>query len=164
MKKIFLIIIGIMLSVNINNFAATKKRTSGKAQQTPQSVAVNFINGFFKSFSSKSTNIIDQSVYSNTSVTQRYKNEYREKRLIGDRIAATCPGDICSGYPIVGEGGDIYTGKFKVVSYNSVNGYVTVKPISLNTEYDTYQIKVIKTNGKWMVDDVISRYEEGLFD
>jgi len=163
MKKIFLIIIGIMLSVNINNFAATKKRTSSKAQQTPQSVAINFINGFFKVFISESTNI-NQWMYNNTSVTQRYKNEYRKKMLIGDRIATTCPGDICSGYPIVGEGGDIYTGKFKVVSYNSANGYVTVKPISLNSEYDTYQIKVIKTNGKWMVDDVISRYEEGLFD
>ena len=55
---------------------------------------------------------------------------------------------------------NFYTGKFKVVSYNSVNGYVTVKPISLNSEYDTYQIKVIKRNGKWMVDDVISRYED----
>ena len=159
MKKIFLIIIGIMLSININNFGATKKRTSGRTQQTPQSVAVNFINGFFKALRSESTDI-NQWMYNNTSVTQRYKNEYREKVLMGDQIAATCPGDICSGYPIIGEGGDIYIGKFKAINYNSANGYVTVKPISLNSEYDTYQIKVIKRNGKWMVDDVISRYED----
>lgn len=35
MKKIFLIIIGIMMSISINNFSATKKRAAGKMQQTP---------------------------------------------------------------------------------------------------------------------------------
>ena len=48
MKKIFLIMLGIMLSISINSFSATKKRAAGKTQQTPQSVAVNFINSYFK--------------------------------------------------------------------------------------------------------------------
>ena len=151
MKKIFLIMVGIMLSISINSFSATKKRATGKTQQTPQSVAVNFINGFFKAFLEERE---EKWIYNNGSVTQRYKNEYRNEIIEANRIAASCPGEICSEYPIVGEGGDLHTGKFKAVNYNSSTGYVTVKPTQFDSESDTYRIKVIKSNGKWMVDDV----------
>ena len=160
-KKIFLIVIGIMLSININSFSAVKKKVSERTQQTPQSVAVNFINGFFKAFLEVRE---EEWIYNNSSVTEKYKIEYQEKRRIGDILAESCPGEICSGYPIIGEGGDIYTGKFEVKNYNSSNGYVIVKPVGFDSEYDMYIIEVIKLNDKWMVDGVVSRHEEELFD
>lgn len=156
MKKIFLIMVGIMLSISINSFSATKKRATGKTQQTPQSVAVNFINGFFKALLEERE---EKWIYNNGSVTQRYKNEYRNEIIEANRIAASCPGEICSGYPIIGEGGDFYTGKFKATNYNSSTSYVTVKPIQ-SFSNESYKIKVIKSNGKWMVDDVVPWWKE----
>ena len=150
MKKIFLIIIGIMMSISINNFSATKKRAAGKMQQTPQSVAVNFINNYFKAYTSGEIDI-DQWVYDNSSISQRYREEYRNEVL--ENCSADGTIDECS-FPIRDQGGDLYTGKFKAVNYNSSTGYVTVKPTQFDSESDTYRIKVIKSNGKWMIDDV----------
>ena len=152
MKKIFLIIIGIMMSISINNFSATKKRAAGKMQQTPQSVAVNFINNYFKAYTSGEIDI-DQWVYDNSSITQRYREEYRNESLANEKCSADGTIDECS-FPIREQGGDLYTGKFKAVNYNSSTGYVTVKPTQFDSESDTYRIKVIKSNGKWMIDDV----------
>ena len=146
MKKIFLIMLGIMLSISINSFSATKKRAAGKTQQTPQSVAVNFINSYFKA-------ILEQRDEKYILVTQKYKNKYRNEMLKAKNCSEDYI-DLCPGYPIIGEGGDFYTGKFKAVNYNSSTGYVTVKPTQFDSESDTYRIKVIKSNGKWMVDDV----------
>ena len=151
MKKIFLIMLGIMLSISINSFSATKKRAAGKTQQTPQSVAVNFINSYFKAILEQRD---EKYILNNSLVTQKYKNKYRNEMLKAKNCSASCPGKICSEYPIVGEGGDLHTGKFKAVNYNSSTGYVTVKPTQFDSESDTYRIKVIKSNGKWMIDDV----------
>ena len=152
MKKIFLIIIGIMMSISINNFSATKKRAAGKMQQTPQSVAVNFINNYFKAYTSGEIDI-DQWVYDNSSITQRYREEYRNEVRAKEKCSADGTIDECS-FPIREQGGDLYTGKFKAVNYNSSTGYVTVKPTQFDSESDTYRIKVIKSKGKWMIDDV----------
>ena len=152
MKKVFLVMVGIMLSISINSFSATKKRAIGKTQQTPQSVAVNFINNYFKAYTSGEIDI-DQWVYDNSLVTQRYRDEYRNEVLENENCSADGTIDECS-FPIRDQGGDLYTGKFKAVNYNSSTGYVTVKPTQFDSESDTYRIKVIKSNGKWMIDDV----------
>ena len=152
MKKVFLVMVGIMLSISINSFSATKKRATGKTQQTPQSVAVNFINSYFKAYTSGEIDI-DQWVYDNSLVTQRYRDEYRNEVLENENCSADGTIDECS-FPIRDQGGDLYTGKFKAVNYNSSTGYVTVKPTQFDSESDTYRIKVIKSNGKWMIDDV----------
>lgn len=152
MKKVFLVMVGIMLSISINSFSATKKRAIGKTQQTPQSVAVNFINNYFKAYTSGEIDI-DQWVYDNSLVTQRYRDEYRNEVLENENCSADGTIDECS-FPIRDQGGDLYTGKFKAVNYNSSTGYVTVKPTQFDSESDTYRIKVIKSNDKWMIDDV----------
>ena len=152
MKKVFLVMVGIMLSISINSFSATKKRAIGKTQQTPQSVAVNFINTYFKAYTSGEIDI-DQWVYDNSLVTQRYRDEYRNEVLENENCSADGTIDECS-FPIRDQGGDLYTGKFKAVNYNSSTGYVTVKPTQFDSESDTYRIKVIKSNDKWMIDDV----------
>ena len=152
MKKVFLVMVGIMLSISINSFSATKKRAIGKTQQTPQSVAVNFINNYFKAYTSGEIDI-DQWVYDNSLVTQRYRDEYRNEVLENENCSADGTIDECS-FPIRDQGGDLYTGKFKAVNYDSSTGYVTVKPTQFDSESDTYRIKVIKSNDKWMIDDV----------
>lgn len=157
MKKIFLIMVGIMLSISINSFSATKKRASGKTQQTPQSVAVNFINNYFKAYTSGEIDI-DQWVYDNSSITQRYREEYRNEVLANENCSADGTIDECS-FPIRDQGGDLYTGKFKATNYNSSTSYVTVKPRQ-SFSNESYKIKVIKSNGKWMVDDVVPWWKE----
>ena len=141
MKKVFLVMVGIMLSISINSFSATKKRAIGKTQQTPQSVAVNFINNYFKAYTSGEIDI-NQWVYDNSLVTQRYRDEYRNEVLENENCSADGTIDECS-FPIRGEGGDLYTGKFKATNYNSSTGYVTVKPLQ-SVFNDSYKIKVIK--------------------
>ena len=157
MKKVFLVMVGIMLSIGINSFSATKKRAIGKTQQTPQSVAVNFINNYFKAYTSGEIDI-DQWVYDNSLVTQRYRDEYRNEVLENENCSADGTIDECS-FPIRGEGGDLYTGKFKATNYNSSTGYVTVKPLQ-SVFNDSYKIKVIKVNSKWMIDDVVPWWKE----
>lgn len=115
-------------------------------------MAVNFINNYFKAYTSGEIDI-DQWVYDNSSITQRYREEYRNEVLANENCSADGTIDECS-FPIRDQGGDLYTGKFKAVNYNSSTGYVTVKPTQFDSESDTYRIKVIKSNGKWMVDDV----------
>lgn len=157
MKKVFLVMVGIMLSISINSFSATKKRAIGKTQQTPQSVAVNFINNYFKAYTSGEIDI-NQWVYDNSLVTQRYRDEYRNEVLENENCSADGTIDECS-FPIRGEGGDLYTGKFKATNYNSSTGYVTVKPLQ-SVFNDSYKIKVIKVNSKWMIDDVVPWWKE----
>ena len=157
MKKVFLVMVGIMLSISINSFSATKKRAIGKTQQTPQGVAVNFINNYFKAYTSGEIDI-DQWVYDNSLVTQRYRDEYRNEVLENENCSADGTIDECS-FPIRGEGGDLYTGKFKATNYNSSTGYVTVKPLQ-SVFNDSYKIKVIKVNSKWMIDDVVPWWKE----
>ncbi|WP_369712641.1 hypothetical protein AB8B23_10115 [Leptotrichia sp. HSP-342] len=158
MKKIFLIIIGVMMSISINNFSATKKRATGKVQQqSPQSMAVNFINNYFKAYTSGEIDI-DQWVYDNSSITQRYRKEYRNEVLANENCSPDGTIDECS-FPIRDQGGDLYTGKFKATNYNPSTGYVTVKPIQ-SFSNESYKIKVIKSNGKWMVDDVVPWWKE----
>ena len=138
MKKVFLVMVGIMLSISINSFSATKKRAIGKTQQTPQSVAVNFINNYFKAYTSGEIDI-NQWVYDNSLVTQRYRDEYRNEVLENENCSADGTIDECS-FPIRGEGGDLYTGKFKATNYNSSTGYVTVKPLQ-SVFNDSYKIR-----------------------
>ena len=157
MKKVFLVMVGIMLSISINSFSATKKRAIGKTQQTPQSVAVNFINNYFKAYTSGEIDI-NQWVYDNSLVTQRYRDEYRNEVLENENCSADGTIDECS-FPIRGEGGDLYTGKFKATNYNSSTGYVTVKPLQ-SVFNDSYKIKVIKVTSKWMIDDVVPWWKE----
>ena len=155
MKKIFLIMLGIMLSISINSFSATKKRAAGKTQQTPPSVAVNFINSYFKAILEQRD---EKYILNNSLVTQKYKNKYRNEMLKAKNCSEDYI-DLCPGYPIIGEGGDFYTGKFKATNYNSSTSYVTVKPIQ-SFSNESYKIKVIKSNGKWMVDDVVPWWKE----
>lgn len=183
MKKIFLITVGIMLVLTINSFSSTKKKTIRNTQQTPQNVAVNFLNGFWKAYEENVDYGSDydydhgeetpqnQWIYNNNSVTQRYKDEYRKKILIHAQILSTAYPDCeteCAGLPIIGDNGDPYQGPFEATNYDSNTGYVTLKPVptKIGKMYATerYKIKVIKVNGKWMIDDVISPNEAGYFD
>lgn len=179
MKKFILILVTLILTVNVTSYGASKKKTV--TQTSPQSIAEKFLNGFWKAYGEHVDYGPDYDydsgedvprnrwVYKNNSVTQRYKNEYRKKMIIQAQVSSSpnCDG-VCSGYPIIGDNGDPYQGPFRATDYNSKTGYVTLKPVpsKIGKMYSEsiYKIKVIKVNGKWMVDDVISPNESNYFD
>lgn len=171
MKKFILMLVTLILMVNVASYGATKKKIARRTESTPQSVAEKFLNGFWKAYGGDySTTDSDENaprnrwVYKNNSVTQRYKNEYRKKMIIQAQVSSSpdCDG-VCSEFPIIGDNGDPYQGPFRATNYNSETGYVTLKPVpsKIGKMYSEsiYEIKVIKVNGKWMVDDVISPNE-----
>lgn len=180
MKKIFCLVVVLVVFTNVNTFSATRKSNSVKNSSSVQNqseavrVALNVVNSLMKrngfdgpSLTSSET---QNWVYSNSRFTDDFKTEY-SNYLTGLNMNYVCSEDVdderpdcISYYDLSNEEqqfydkygfypfqkGQDYPDSVELVRYNEKDGYVITKGKGWK-DYIMY-IKVINEDGQWKVD------------
>ena len=180
MKKIFCLVVVLVVFTNINTFSATRKSNSVKNSSSVQNqseavrVALNVVNSLMKrngfdgpSLTSSET---QNWVYSNSRFTDDFKTEY-SNYVTGLNMNYVCSEDVdderpdcISYYDLSNEEqqfydkygfypfqkGQDYPDSVELVRYNEKDGYVITKGKGWK-DYIMY-IKVINEDGQWKVD------------
>ena len=180
MKKIFCLVVVLVVFTNINTFSATRKSNSVKNSSSVQNqseavrVALNVVNSLMKrngfdgpSLTSSET---QNWVYSNSRFTDDFKTEY-SNYVTGLNMNYVCSEDVdderpdcISYYDLSNEEqqfydkygfypfqkGQDYPDSVELVRYNEKDGYVITKGKG-RKDYIMY-IKVINEDGQWKVD------------
>ena len=180
MKKIFCLVVVLVVFTNVNTFSATRKSNSVKNSSSVQNqseavrVALNVVNSLMKrngfdgpSLTSSET---QNWVYSNSRFTDDFKTEY-SNYVTGLNMNYVCSEDVdderpdcISYYDLSNEEqqfydkygfypfqkGQDYPDSVELVRYNEKDGYVITKGKGWK-DYIMY-IKVINEDGKWKVD------------
>ena len=180
MKKIFCLVVVLVVFTNVNTFSATRKSNSVKNSSSVQNqseavrVALNVVNSLMKrngfdgpSLTSSET---QNWVYSNSRFTDDFKTEY-SNYVTGLNMNYVCSEDVdderpdcISYYDLSNEEqqfydkygfypfqkGQDYPDSVELVRYNEKDGYVITKGKGWK-DYIMY-IKVINEDGQWKVD------------
>ena len=75
MKKLILMLVTFILTLNTISYGATKKKVVSNNSNTPQKVAENFVNGY--SIRIRNGNS-DNWVLKNSNITENFRNIYEE--------------------------------------------------------------------------------------
>ena len=180
MKKIFCLVVVLVVFTNVNTFSATRKSNSVKNSSSVQNqseavrVALNVVNSLMKrngfdgpSLTSSET---QNWIYSNSRFTDDFKTEY-SNYVTGLNMNYVCSEDVdderpdcISYYDLSNEEqqfydkygfypfqkGQDYPDSVELVRYNEKDGYVITKGKGWK-DYIMY-IKVINEDGQWKVD------------
>ena len=151
MKKLILMLVTFILTLNAISYSATKKKVASNSN-TPQKVAENFVNGY--SIRIRNGNS-DNWVLKNSNITENFRNIYEE--LVEyynsfDWDGGTMPIEYL-GVPMDGEwiltGQDSDTnGRYKAIYYDEETGYVILKSRNVHRTY----VKMVNIDGNWYVD------------
>ncbi len=152
MKKLILMLITLILTVNVVSYGATKKKVASNNSNTPQKVAENFVNGY--SIRIRNGNS-DNWVLKNSNITENFRNIYEELveyRNNFDWDGGTMPIEYL-GVPMDGEwiltGQDPDTsGGYKAIYYDEDTGYVLLRSQNVHNTY----VKIVNIDGNWYVD------------
>ena len=151
MKKLILMLVVFISTLNTISYGATKKKVASNSN-TPQKVAENFVNGYAIRSENKNK---DNWVLKNSNITENFRNIYEE--LVEYRNSFDWDGETMPieylGVPMDGEwiltGQDPDTnGGYKAIYYDEDTGYVILKSRNVHRTY----VKIVNINGNWYVD------------
>ena len=151
MKKLILMLVVFISTLNTISYGATKKKVASNSN-TPQKVAENFVNGY--SIRIRNGNS-DNWVLKNSNITENFRNLYEELveyRNNFDWDGETMPIEYL-GVPMDGEwiltGQDPDTsGGYKAIYYDEDTGYVLLRSQNVHNTY----VKMVNIDGNWYVD------------
>ena len=150
MKKLILMLVVFISTLNTISYGATKKKVASNSN-TPQKVAENFVNGY--SIRIRNGNS-DNWVLKNQNITEDFRDIYRE--LVEYNNNADWSEGIPENYLGVPMDADwILTGQdpdtsggYKAIYYDEDTGYVILKSRNVHRTY----VKMVNINGNWYVD------------
>ena len=150
MKKLILMLVVFISTLNTISYGATKKKVASNSN-TPQKVAENFINGYAIRSENKNK---DNWVLKNQNITEDFRDIYRELVEYNNNTdwSEGIPEDYL-GVPMDAEwiltGQDSDTnGGYKAIYYDEDTGYVILKSRNVHRTY----VKIVNINGNWYVD------------
>lgn len=150
MKKLILMLVVFISTLNTISYGATKKKVASNSN-IPQKVAENFVNGYAIRSENKNK---DNWVLKNQNITEDFRDIYRELVEYSNNAdwSEGIPEDYL-GVPMDAEwiltGQDSDTsGGYKAIYYDEETGYVILKSRNI---YSTY-VKMVNIDGNWYVD------------
>ena len=150
MKKLILMLVVFISTLNTISYGATKKKVASNSN-TPQKVAENFINGYAIRSENKNK---DNWVLKNQNITEDFRNIYRELVEYNNNAdwSEGIPEDYL-GVPmdadwiLTGQDPDT-SGGYKAIYYDEDTGYVLLRSRNVHNTY----VKIVNINGNWYVD------------
>lgn len=150
MKKLILMLVVFISTLNTISYGATKKKVASNSN-TPQKVAENFVNGY--SIRIRNGNS-DNQILKNENITEDFRDIYRE--LVEYNNNADWSEGIPENYLGVPMDADwILTGQdpdtsggYKAIYYDEDTGYVLLRSRNVHNTY----VKIVNINGNWYVD------------
>lgn len=150
MKKLILMLVVFISTLNTISYGATKKKVASNSN-TPQKVAENFINGYAIRSENKNK---DNWVLKNQNITEDFRDIYRELVEYNNNAdwSEGIPEDYL-GVPMDAEwiltGQDPDTsGGYKAIYYDEDTGYVLLRSRDVHNTY----VKIVNIDGNWYVD------------
>ena len=150
MKKLILMLVVFISTLNTISYGATKKKVASNSN-TSQKVAENFVNGY--SIRIRNGNS-DNWILKNENITEDFRDIYRE--LVEYNNNADWSEGIPENYLGVPMDADwILTGQdpdtsggYKAIYYDEDTGYVLLRSRNVHNTY----VKIVNINGNWYVD------------
>ena len=150
MKKLILMLVVFISTLNTISYGATKKKVASNSN-TPQKVAENFVNGYAIRSENKNK---DNWVLENQNITEDFRDIYRELVEYSNNAdwSEGIPEDYL-GVPMDAEwiltGQDPDTsGGYKAIYYDEDTGYVLLRSRDVHNTY----VKIVNIDGNWYVD------------
>ena len=150
MKKLILILIVFILTLNTVSYGASKKKAVSNSNATPQKVAENFVNGY----SVRNGSSQDNWVLKNQNITEDFRDIY------GQLVEYNNNADWSEGIPedylgvpmdadwiLTGQAPDT-NGGYKAIYYDEDTGYVLLRSRNVHNTY----VKMVNIDGNWYVD------------